>query len=357
MPISHELIEHSMESVAVIGAGLAGLSAARSLQIKGHHVQIFEKGDEIGGRLNTHREPWGDFDQGAQYFTARHPDFVEQVHVWQHMGIAQCWDMQPATWRNGELLPSPDQQQRWVGTPGMHSLAVNLARDLNILCNARIINIEYERDQWWLYDMKGRHFGPFEALILAAPIQDVVSLLPETSSILSSIRQVKMLPCWSLACTFKESFAPDWLQGIFCEHPILRWVSRDNRKPGRSNQQELWVLHSQERWTQLHMHIGKHQLVDYMMRALKDILGQELPTPHNIHTHLWHQARSQLTPNSVQKKYSVHTLLDKQTRLAVCGDWLTGGRVEGAFISGLKTAEAMTSVEQKAQPEAISKFI
>ena len=39
---------------AVIGAGMAGLACARTLQRAGHAVQVFEAAPEPGGRVATH---------------------------------------------------------------------------------------------------------------------------------------------------------------------------------------------------------------------------------------------------------------------------------------------------------------
>ncbi|MDE1011493.1 MAG: FAD-dependent oxidoreductase, partial [Paraburkholderia fungorum] len=43
----------SSKKVIIIGAGLGGLSAAISLKQAGYDVEIFEKNDKIGGKLNV----------------------------------------------------------------------------------------------------------------------------------------------------------------------------------------------------------------------------------------------------------------------------------------------------------------
>jgi phytoene dehydrogenase-like protein len=45
------------EKVAVIGAGLGGLSAAISLPTEGFSVELFEKNDKAGGQLNELKVP------------------------------------------------------------------------------------------------------------------------------------------------------------------------------------------------------------------------------------------------------------------------------------------------------------
>ena len=65
-----------MKNTAVIGAGMAGITAARTLLKAGHRVTIFEKSHGAGGRMASRNTPYGSFDHGTQYFTVRNPDFL-----------------------------------------------------------------------------------------------------------------------------------------------------------------------------------------------------------------------------------------------------------------------------------------
>lgn len=68
-----------MSRVAVIGAGIAGISCARVLRDAGHAVRVFDKSRGIGGRMATRRGESSSYDHGAQYFTARDPGFRQLV--------------------------------------------------------------------------------------------------------------------------------------------------------------------------------------------------------------------------------------------------------------------------------------
>lgn len=63
--------------VAVIGAGLGGLSAAISLRAAGYDVEVFEKNDRIGGKLNLLEKNGYTFDLGPSIFTL--PQFFEDL--------------------------------------------------------------------------------------------------------------------------------------------------------------------------------------------------------------------------------------------------------------------------------------
>ena len=69
-------IARNLPTVAIVGAGIAGLVAARTLRDHGLDVRIFEKSRGVGGRMATRRTDDGSFDHGAQYFTARDGRFL-----------------------------------------------------------------------------------------------------------------------------------------------------------------------------------------------------------------------------------------------------------------------------------------
>jgi diapolycopene oxygenase len=60
------------KNVVVVGAGLGGMSAAISLAAEGYAVEIFEKNEKIGGKLNVLQHEGFSFDMGPSILTLPH---------------------------------------------------------------------------------------------------------------------------------------------------------------------------------------------------------------------------------------------------------------------------------------------
>ena len=81
-----------MKTIAVIGAGMAGITAARTLMQAGFKVSVFEKSHGPGGRMATRSTPYGSFDHGVQYFTVRDPQFLKAItEVPGTQAICRAW--------------------------------------------------------------------------------------------------------------------------------------------------------------------------------------------------------------------------------------------------------------------------
>ncbi|RGP64459.1 FAD nad p-binding domain-containing [Fusarium longipes] len=72
--------------VCIVGAGVSGLTAAKSLEAKGYKTVIFEKRDTVGGKCQSHYEDGQYFPLGAVLFTES-PSYAETFEVVSSSGV------------------------------------------------------------------------------------------------------------------------------------------------------------------------------------------------------------------------------------------------------------------------------
>lgn len=88
------------QRIAVVGAGLGGLSAAICLAADGHHVTVLEKNDNPGGKLNVAEEQGFRFDLGPSILTM--PHIFEALFKRAGKALSDYVTLQPLAthWRN-----------------------------------------------------------------------------------------------------------------------------------------------------------------------------------------------------------------------------------------------------------------
>jgi diapolycopene oxygenase len=88
------------QQVLVIGAGLGGLSAAIALATEGFRVELVEKNDKVGGKLNLLQKDGFAFDLGPSILTM--PHIFEALFEKAGKRMADYWAIQPVLphWRN-----------------------------------------------------------------------------------------------------------------------------------------------------------------------------------------------------------------------------------------------------------------
>jgi diapolycopene oxygenase len=86
--------------VAVVGAGLGGISAAVSLAADGFEVDVFEKNPHVGGKLNLLKTEGFSFDLGPSILTL--PQYFERLFQRHGKRMSDYLSVRPITphWRN-----------------------------------------------------------------------------------------------------------------------------------------------------------------------------------------------------------------------------------------------------------------
>jgi renalase len=319
--------------IAIIGTGIAGLSAAQALHAAGHSLQLFDKSRGSGGRMASKRSDAGALDLGAQYFTARDRRFAEVVQQWQARGWVAEWTPSLYNASNGQLSASPDEQVRWVGSPRMSAITRALLGALPVHFSCRITEVFRGEHGWHLHDAEGNHHGPFSHVIVATPAPQATTLLSSAPKLASAAAGVAMDPTWAVALGFATPLETR-VQGCFVQDSPLDWLARNRSKPGRDNQLDTWVLHATSQWTKQHLDMPKETVVEQLLGGFAELIGCAVPAPAFSLAHRWLYAR----PASA---HQWGVLTDADLGIYACGDWCLSGRVEGAWLSGQEAARRL----------------
>ncbi|NVJ59353.1 MAG: FAD-dependent oxidoreductase [Gammaproteobacteria bacterium] len=336
-----------MKKIAIIGAGISGLTAARELQPK-HDVIVFEKSRGRGGRTAHKRLEWGNFDIGAQYFTARSTEFKKQVDDWLQKGCVKEWEFTPLKLEQkaerAMLVASSDSTERYIGNPGMNSIAHDLSNNINIKFNVRVKTIvPTSNDCLELFDDKNNLLGSFDSVIIAVPAEQTIDLLPDDTSFRNSIPSSLHTPCWAVGIKTPKKVAPE-IQGAFGDKTVS-WVSRQSAKqylfqssPMQTDiddnieQDDFWMLHFSPEWSTKNLEATKPEVFahakSWFTRVFKVPVDEQ-----NYLVHFWRYAN--LKDNTLSNIF-----WDNNLKIGAIGDWSSGGRIEGAFTSALNLINA-----------------
>jgi len=317
------------QRIAVVGAGITGLAAARTLHDHGQDVQVFDKGRGVGGRTSVRRQAPFEFDHGAQYFTARAERFSAQVTDWREAGVVATWSGRIGSLERGMWRDS-SPQERYVGVPGMNAIAKYLAAGLNVTTETRVAKLTWDGQAWRLSSDGGAALGLFDAAIVAVPAPQATDLLAGQTALVEQAARCAMSPCWAVMLGF-ESALPIPYDGVFVSGSPLSWMARNSSKPGRSSG-EAWVLHAGPEWSAAHIDDHPELVIAALNAELERALGGEERSPAHAAAHRWRYAMP-------AEPLRVGALWDADSRLAVCGDWCQGARIEGAFLSGWAAAD------------------
>ena len=322
-------------SIAIVGAGLAGVTCALQLQSAGHSVVLYEKSRGAAGRMSTRRDGDWQADHGAQYFTARGDAFEAQVNQWLSAGLVAEW---PA--RIGELTSTQPFQwatkpgpTRYVSTPGMKSLVRSLAGPLDLQINTTINRIKRGEGGWQLFSKEQDAPLPaVQAVVFAIPAPQLVafdSVLPAQWTTQAS--RTRFDPCWASLVGFNQPLNLPF-DALFINEGPLRWIARNHSKAGRTGP-ETWTLHASPEFSDQAIESDGQEIQSILLAAFAQITPLQ---PVWTQIHKWRYALSHPAGESGEP-----ALWDGQLHLGACGDWLADGRIEGAWQSGQACAQAL----------------
>lgn len=303
-----------MESIAIIGAGLAGLTVADALRHT-HAVTVFEKSRGAGGRLSTRRARMGAnrdgeavlFDHGAPLLNPSDDAF--RAFLTQRCSVEA----------NGAVLR---------GVPTMNALVEPLLDGLDLRPNARVGRLERESEngRGWLLHMEPHEreggtetgtAGPFDRVAVAIPAHQARRLVePHAPEVAERLAAVTAAPCWTLMAAFAE---PQDLPDVVRDEGDVQWLIRQRGNPN------AFVLQMKAAWSRSHLERSRDEMVEVLLDVLRAHGAKGEPVLAMAHRWLYSQTEAPLGEACVA---------NEDETLLVGGDWCLGRYADHAWVSG-----------------------
>ena len=310
-------------SVVVVGAGVAGLAAARALATAGHAVTVLDKGRRAGGRLSTKEFANGArADAGAQLFTIRSERFAEAVAAWRDLGVVEEWEGSVAD----------DGRRRFAVHGGMSRLAAAMAQGLDVRCSTRVEQIRME-PAGVSVSWPEAHGHPAGRLVADAVIVTVP--IPQTAALLGSDVVVPRVSYHSvlalmLALDRRVAIGPSGsLQPT--DHPVWSFVG-DNKAKGTSALPAVTFL-STPGFATARLDDPVYEITDELLDAARPFLQDASTLQTQLHR--WRYAMP--VESSPERAF-----VAPGGRIVLAGDAFGAPTIEGAFLSGLEAADRIT---------------
>jgi renalase len=309
-----------MTKVAIMGAGMAGLAAAERLRPHGIVSVIFDKSRGFGGRMATRRTGDFQFDHGAQYFSARGPEFLAQVTKWREAGVVDEWST-----------------GSYVGAPGMTAPARFMAAHHECVLEAHVSQLTRRDEGWSVCDgtrpIAAPGNGSYAAVILAVPAPQAVPLAASAGARLPQLADADFAPCIALMLAFPPETHRPALDSMKPDDTAIAWIARNSSKPGRPKDAQTWVVHARPDWSRANLETNAEDLRAPLLARFRAVTGVHAEPTH-VSAHRWRFAL-------VAREVGAPCLFDEKAMVGACGDWCLGPRVEAAWDSGCAMADRL----------------
>lgn len=342
-----------MFDIAVIGAGMAGLSCAQQLRQAGYSVAVVEKSRGAGGRVATRRVQGTRADHGVRYLEPQGDAVQGLIDVLVDRQILKLWTDTVWEFRQGEISSTPNSC--YVAPAGMNAVGKYLAQDLEIWFGRRVQAISITDNQMWHLSLEVTDDNlelPQEliskAVVVAIPAPQALMFLNSEiglqSDFLDKLRSVNYDPCITVMAGYPaerksdlSNLNPQWEAVSFRDDPDLAWIGLDSSKR-LDSQQPVFVVHSSADFADRHLEsvdlptVGQ-QLLDRTSEHLIPWLKQ----PEWLQVHRWRYAFCR-NPLPVSCLPAAGTL-----PLVCAGDLCGEDQIDGALRSGLAAANWVNS--------------
>ena len=353
-----------MWDVAIVGAGLAGLTCARELTAAGYRVCLLDKSRGLGGRIATRRVDGVRVDHGLRYWQPQTEGLQALTKDLLAANIIEPWPVRAYEILQREVLTPVEHPTVYVAAAGINAIAKYLARDFtpneNLFTSYRAVSISGQPGDWIVEFDDGEAIKAKQCAI-AIPAPQAAELLDTytskenrrqvRSAAIAQIEAVEYWPCLSVLAGYDSPYrhqmgelsadgGPEGWMVTDKAGTSTKWVALDSSKHDPAAGPVL-VIHSKPAFAEQYINAGDLQpAASVLLRACARKLVDWVAQPEWFRVHRW--------PYAWVKTFHPEAALSIGEALVCGGDWCsdTGGEaalqnIDYAYLSGLAMAKAL----------------
>jgi len=318
--------------VGIIGAGVAGLAAARALHRAGTEVVVFEKSRGFGGRCATRRVGDFTFDTGATSIAPRGRP-LEAVMT-QELDSSDLVVIEKPIYHHqyGRITPGDAPKfRRYAYRSGMTKLAKLLGEGLSIRFETRIESLEKVNGTIRMGNEE------FDAVILACPTPQAQALL-ESVNESRSLANTRFRPCLSLLLGYDLDLGDVPYCAVIDpeQRSPLTWLSVESAKsPGRApTGSTALVAQMGPEFSRANETAEDSVILNEALATLARLFGPKWESPSLAEVKRWKYSQPETTA-------LFDTVNRPGSKIIIAGDGVMGPRVEFAYESGVQAAKML----------------
>lgn len=332
--------------IVVIGAGVAGLSAARALQDAGREVRVLEKARGVGGRCATRRIEGQPVDSGVAWFHGSDASFLAVFQEFSPDEVLDGWPRRVV----GSGPPCHPHgldagQRRFALRDGASALPKRLAQGLDVRLNTRVHAVTAHADHLRVRTEDTTYDA--EHVVFTLPAEQSSELLAglepdrEVSAVRFLLGRVGSVACLTVLALY-DLDRPD--PGFDVNLPPLggplALIAHDSTKRTDPRFRAL-VLQASPAWSREHLERDPEAWSAALLDAAAEQVGPWVRSPRARQAHRWRYAR--VAPALALR--SPVLLGSGSAKVALTGEaFHEGTGVQGAFLAGRRAAARLLEV-------------
>jgi len=311
-----------MIDFCVLGSGIAGSTIANLLSKK-YSVQVYDKARGPGGRSSNKRFKNNlSFDHGVQYISPKSKLFTKYIQKLHKNKILKSRD-------EGHLdftFEKKPLSTKYIGRRANNDLVKYNLKNIKQSFASPIEKIDFKK-YFWEITLKNKSKHQFKSLIITCPFPQLKKLAKRYLDKNILKLKVQMQPNITVMIALKNQKTLP-ISSIKFNDDILAWAANENSKKRFKSNTNLWTLQATLKWSKktINKYKTDKSIMNQLITRFINLTGFEKNKIILKRIHGWKYSYN-------YEKTPYLSIWNKKINLGVCGDWLSGPKVENAWLS------------------------